>query len=120
MTASTAPGGTDLGTVEVLKRVKAVEAEWETKVAEARVHRDTTLQRQRDETETAVHAAQQEADRERSEAIQAARIAADGEAAKILADGDRAAEAAGREDPASLAEKRTQILQAVLGEFASD
>ncbi len=120
MSATTTPGLSDLGTVEALKRVKAVESEWEAKLAEARAHRDQILQRWRDETEATVHAAQLESERERSEAIQAARIAADGEAAKMLADGDRAAEAAGREDPEDLTEKRAAILAAVLGEFGAD
>jgi len=120
MSATTPPPASDLGTVEALKRVKATETEWETKTAEARAHRDQALQRLRDETEATVHAAQVETERERSEAIQAARTEADAEAAKILADGDQVAADAGSEQPTALKEKRAELLAAVLGEFGTD
>jgi len=120
MSLNAALAVSDSGTVEALKRVKATEAEWESKVAEARAHSDAAARRLRDETEAAVQAAQALADQERSQAVQAARTSADVEAQQIRAEGTKAAEAAGREDPKGLQAKRAAILAAILGEFGSD
>ncbi len=117
MSEPTAPAAPDAGTVEALKRVKAAESEWETKVGEARAHRDAAVRRWTDESAAAVQAAVAGADEERAQALQAARAAAEVEADRIRADGETAAEAAGREDPKQLAQKREEILAAVLGDF---
>ncbi len=108
------------GTVEALKRVKATEAEWETAVAQARAHRDAALRADTDAAARAVQAAQAQVERDRTEAVQAARTEGDAEAARVLAEADKTATAAARDDPDALEARRTAILAAVLGRFLSD
>ena len=119
MAASAPPGGTPLGSIDALKRVKATETEWETSLRVARGAAEEGLQRLRDESEATVKAAQAEADSERARAVQAARAEAEREAAEILAAGTRVAEAAAQGQGKGAADRRNAILAAVLAGFST-
>jgi vacuolar-type H+-ATPase subunit H len=119
MSAAATPG-TELGSIDALKRVKATESDWELKLRAARGASEEALQRLRDESEAAVKAAQASVDAERSEAVQAARTEADRLAAEILAEGERAAAVARRGEGKGTADRKDSILAAVLGGFFQD
>jgi len=113
-----APGGP--ASIEVLKRVKATEVEWELKVATAQREAEEALVRRREETAATLKAASAEAEAERARALERARVGAEAEVATILADGRRAAEAAGRAEGKRPQDRRDQVLATVLGPFAAE
>lgn len=112
MSNTRATSGT--GSLEAVKLVKATETEWEGKTAAARTTADAVLARLRDEAAAAVAAARADAERDRTRAVEAARSSADQEAVKIVADGEVAA----RRDSAGAgrrpADRRDEVLNAVL------
>lgn len=116
MSESTLPPGAPNPSVETLKRIQMEEQSWADRIERARADAAAALERLQNETEAVVHAARQEADRERESQLQAARTASAAEAEKIRADGERAAaEAAqGGRRPA---DRRPEILAAVLGDL---
>ncbi len=87
MSARAEPPDSSLGSIEALKRVKETESEWELKLRDARSTADAALERLRAESEAAVQASQEAADRERAAAVLTARQEAEREAAEILAGG---------------------------------
>ena len=62
--ATTASGAAVLGSIEALKRVKATETEWDTRLSAARQESEEALRRLRDDGDATVKAAETEADRE--------------------------------------------------------
>jgi vacuolar-type H+-ATPase subunit H len=109
---------TGAGSLDAVKLVKATETEWEAKVAAARKAADAAIARLRDQAAAAVAAARVEADRDRTRAVEVARATADAEAAQIVTDGQSAAQrdsaGAGRRP----ADRRAEVLDAVLGNLA--
>jgi vacuolar-type H+-ATPase subunit H len=119
---SDAPGA-PAGSPEVLdalRRVKATEAEWDRRLADARAASAAELARRREAADAAVRAVAREVETERAEAVARADREADAEARTIVADGEAEARQI-RSDEGSLAEgHRAEILAVVLGQFASD
>jgi len=103
--------------VEALKRVKATENEWDTRLGAARKDADATLERLRTEAAATLKAAQAEADRDRLARVATARAATEAEVATIVADGRNAAEQARVGEGRRPAEKKAEILDVVLGTF---
>jgi len=115
-----AHGASASDSVEALKRVKATENEWETRLGAARKDADTTLERLRAEAATAVRAAQTEADHDRLARVAKAHADIEAEAAAIVADGRNAAEQARSGEGRRPADKKSAILDVVLGEFGQE
>ncbi|HYA55143.1 MAG TPA: hypothetical protein VEG42_06040 [Thermoplasmata archaeon] len=113
-------GANATDSVEALKRVKATENEWETRLGAARKDADATLERLRADTAAAVKAAQAEAERDRAARVAQARVDADAEAQAIVDDGRKAAEQAGAGEGRRPADKKAAILDIVLGGFGKD
>lgn len=109
-----------VGSLDELKRVKDVETEWAERLKAARDQAETTLKHLREEAEERVTLARTAASHSRDERVRAARDEADREAARILADGDQQARAALTSAGKRPAERREEILSAVLGEFRPD
>ena len=103
--------------VEALKRVKATENEWETRLGAARQETDATLERLRAEAAAAVKTAQTEADRDRVAKVTTARAATEAEVAAIVAEGRTAAEKARAGEGRRPADKKAEILDVVFGTF---
>ena len=116
--AATGPAAPD--SFEALKRVKAAETEWDAKLTAARSGFAAELERQRDDSDAAIKAAQVAADRTRAQAVQKARDAAEREAMQIVADGKRAAEQAASGAGKRPADRKDEILAVVLAAFAGD
>ncbi len=110
------PPGSPNPSVETLKRIQREEQSWADRIQTARADAAAALERLRNETEAVVHAARQEADREREHRLQAARAQSAAEAEKIRADGERAA-AAAAQGGRRVADRRAEILAAVLGDL---
>jgi vacuolar-type H+-ATPase subunit H len=110
----------DAATVEALRRLKAVEAEWDAKLRDARDAAARTVQRSRDESEATVKAVAAENETERNRLLEAGQQAADREAERIGADGARAADAVRADRSKRPAERADAIVRAVLDPFASD
>jgi vacuolar-type H+-ATPase subunit H len=119
MTEAPAPSG-DPQTVEALRRVKAVEAEWEAKLRSAREETEQAVRRARDEAEATVKAVQTEVEREHARRLEAAAAAADSEASAIRADGETAAAKIRGGQGRRAADRADEIVAAVLGPFASE
>jgi len=117
---SGAPGRSDVGSIEALKRIKAAETEWEEKLASARQMTEATLRRLVEESDATVKATHTEADAARTLSVQRARAEADGEAETIVAEGAKAAAAAARGAGKRPAERSVAVLAAVLGSFGED
>jgi vacuolar-type H+-ATPase subunit H len=104
--------------VDAVRLVKAAETEWEGKTAAARNAAETSLARLNEEAEAAVAAARTQAELSRTRTVEAARASADAEATAIVTAGESAA----RSDSAGAgrrpADRRTEILAAVLGDLA--
>ena len=115
--ATGTPGATANDSVEALKRVKATENEWETRLGAARKDADATLERLRSEAAATVKAAQAEADRDRLARVEQARAATEAEVATIVTDGRKAAEQARVGEGRRPADKKSEILDVVLGTF---
>jgi vacuolar-type H+-ATPase subunit H len=118
--ATEVSGATAPGSVEALKRVKAVETEWEARVSAARQEAEATLQRLREESEAAVKAAQAEAERERTGRIERARTEIAAEVETIIAGGRVEAAVALRGEGRRPADKKSEILDVVLGSFGKE
>jgi vacuolar-type H+-ATPase subunit H len=118
--ATQATGAVAPSSVDALRRVKAVETDWEARLKAAREESEATLRRLREESEAAVKAVHAQMEHERAERVEHARLEATGMAAAILADGEKAAEAAARGEGKRPADKKDAILGAVLGKFVKD
>ncbi len=106
--------------VDALKRVKAVETEWDARLAEARETSRRELARKREEADAAVKAVLQEAEAERLRALERARIVSEAEARGIVSEGEAAARKVRDEREKRGGGRNGEILAAVLGSFASD
>ena len=118
--ATVAHGASASDSVEALKRVKATENEWETRVSAARKDADATLARLRAEASAAVKSAQAEADRDRVARVTKARAENEVQAEAIVTDGRAAAEQARAGAGRRPADKKAAILDVVLGSFGQD
>ena len=118
--ATVAHGASASDSVEALKRVKATENEWESRVSAARSDAQATLERLRTEAAAAVKAAQAEADRDRLARVTQARAETEAEAEAIVADGRAAAERARLGEGRRPADKKAAILDVVLGAFGEN
>ncbi len=112
--------GPDADTIDALKRIKAAEAEWDAKVAAARANADAKLKTAREATERAIADARASAYAERQRAVENARAMADLEARAIVADGERAAKSAADGAGKRPADRKDEILAALLGRFAGE
>lgn len=118
--AAAAGGAAAPGSVEALKRVKATENEWESRLTAARQNSDATLAQLRTEAAAAVKAAQAEGDRDRLARVTQARAETEAQAAAIVADGQRAAEQARVGEGRRPSDKKAAILDVVLGAFGQE
>ena len=118
--ATTTSGASSPDSVEALKKVKATENEWESRLASARRETETTLAELTAQATAAVKEAQAEADRVRTERVVQARNETAVEAETILTEGRSAAESAARGEGRRPAEKKDAILDVVLGSFEQD
>ena len=118
--ATVSAAASHLASVEVLKRVKVTENEWDQRLDVARKEADAVLERLRTDAAAAVREAQTEVDRDRVAHVVESRAATEAEAQTILADGRKAAEQALTGEGRRPAEKRSEILDVVLGAFGKD
>jgi vacuolar-type H+-ATPase subunit H len=118
--AVTTVGASAPDSVEALKRVKATENEWDTRLNAARRDADETLERMRAEADAALKEAQMEADRDRVARVVQARTETETEAEAIVAEGRKAAERALAGEGRRPADKKDAILDIVLGSFGKD
>lgn len=110
----------DEQTVEALRRLKAVEAEWDAKLRAAREDAAQVVQRARDEAEATLKAVAAELEAERGRRREAGKLAADREAEQVRTDGATAAEAVRSDRSKRPSERADAIVAAVLDPFASD
>jgi vacuolar-type H+-ATPase subunit H len=103
--------------LEVLKRVKTVEAEWDLKLEAARRSSQENLVRLKEESAAAIKAAHADVETARARALEEARVEGEREVAEILAEGERAAEAIARPDGKRPQDRPREVLSAVLGPF---
>jgi vacuolar-type H+-ATPase subunit H len=115
--SSAAPEG---GSIEVLKRVKATEIEWDQKLVAARRESEESLARQREETAATLKAALADAEMARARALARARTDMEREVGAILTEGERAAQAAAQPEGKRPQDRPDQVLAAVLGTFVAD
>jgi len=121
MTSSTpAPTPTAGDSLQVLKRVRATEVEWEQKLADARRASEESLAQLREETAAALQAEVVAAETDRARSLERARVDVDREVARILTEGERAAEAAAHADGKRPQDRRDQVLAKVLGPLAEE
>jgi vacuolar-type H+-ATPase subunit H len=118
--AAPPPPGAPPDSIEALKRVRTTENEWDEKLKAAKRWAEEDLQRLRDASEAAVKAAQTEADALRTSTVQTARAAADIEASHIVAEATEAAKAATKGEGKHPADRKDEILAAVLAGFDED
>jgi vacuolar-type H+-ATPase subunit H len=105
------------GSIEALRRVKEAEAEWDLKLRAARGQSQAAVELLRQEAQNAVKSAQVLADGVRANAVLQARQEAEREASDILKAGVKAADAAALGAGKSPADKKDEILAAVLAGF---
>ncbi len=117
MSAPTVPPA-DVATVEALRKLKAVEAEWDARLAEARRDADEAIGRAREETEAALRAVGAELEAERTRRLDGDRAAADREAEAIRQKGEQ--EAAGAAKAGRSPVRADAIVAAVLGPLAGE
>jgi vacuolar-type H+-ATPase subunit H len=103
--------------IEALRRIKQAEAEWELKLRAARGESQAAIEALRQEAENAVKSAQSLADGVRANAVLQAKQEAEREATEILRAGTKAADAAALGAGKSPADKKDEILAAVLAGF---
>jgi vacuolar-type H+-ATPase subunit H len=120
VTDAPASPASDTATVEALRRLKAVEREWEEKLLAARAAADEAVRRARDESEATVKAVVAEAEAERARRLEAGRAAADREAEGIVRDGAKAADELRARKGARPADRSEEIVAAALGPYAHD
>ncbi len=113
------PTGPDAGTVEVLRRVKTTEAEWESKLTAARATSEQALAEAHAGAEASIKAVLSELEARRSHDLEAAVAAADSEAHEIVKTGESAAAKARSGAGKKVTGRKDEIVRAVLGEFAS-
>ena len=115
-----APTPGDSETIEVLRRVKAAESEWDTKLREARAGAEQAVRRAREEAEATLKAVAAEVEGERAHQLELAQVSAEAEAEAIRREGAKAADAlrSGKERRSS--GRADAIVEAVLGPFARD
>lgn len=114
------PNAAPVGSLEDLKRVKDAETEWAERLRTAREQADAKLKQLREEAEGRIGLARTAAHQAREERLRSAQQEAEREAEKVLADGDAQTRAATSESGKRPAERREEILSAVLGEFRPD
>jgi len=119
MAVTAAPAGAP-DSIQALKRVKATESEWDTRLASAKRESEAALERLRTEAAAAVRDGQTAADHDRVARVVQARTETEAQAAAILAEGKTAADDALRGEGRGPAEKRDAILAIVLGSFGKD
>jgi vacuolar-type H+-ATPase subunit H len=113
------PAPTPPGSIEELKRIKQTEHEWDEKLAQAKANADAERQRWRDETDALLQQVRTDSDRQRENALSAARQTSEAEAQKIVNEGEAAAESI-EEKPIKLeGDRATQVIAAILDEFVS-
>jgi len=105
------------GPLEVLKRVKSVETEWDEKLAAARHASQEALGRLKEEAVAAIKAAHADVEAARARALEEARVQGEREVAEILAEGERAAEGIARPDGKRPQDRPREVLAVVLGPF---
>jgi vacuolar-type H+-ATPase subunit H len=109
--------GTPDPSLEPIRRVRAVESEWETKLAAFTAQAKEELERLTREAEAIVASTRAELERKRALAVEKARLDAEAEAATIVAEGKERAAGLRGKGPEELEPLRERILSAVLGEF---
>ena len=119
-TTAAAAAPSDVATVEALRRVKAVESEWELKLRAARGEAEDAVRRARDESEATVKAVGAEAEAERARRLEAGEAAAEKEAEAILQEGSGAAAKLRTEKGKAPSDRASEVLEAVLGPYARD
>jgi vacuolar-type H+-ATPase subunit H len=112
-----AGGPAPTGSIEALRRVKEAESEWELKIRTARGQNQAAVEMLRTESQNAVKSAQVVADGIRANAVLQAKQEADREAADILKAGVKAADSAALGQGKRPADKKDEILAAVLAGF---
>ncbi|HKS59509.1 MAG TPA: hypothetical protein VJS68_01880 [Thermoplasmata archaeon] len=119
MPSETGSGTTDAGSgnLEVLRRIRSAEAEWETRLRSAQEGWARQREQLRSEIEQAVRDAQAEAERLRETMLTEARGQADRAAEQIVTEGREAAEAIALRTSGQIARKRSEILDALLGDL---
>lgn len=119
MTGTSAPP-TDQATVEALRRVKAVEQEWETRLRDARENAEQAIRRARDEADATLKAVAAELESERAHRLEAAHAASQRDEEAVHLEGAKAAEAV-RAGQGKLPTGRDAVIVAtVLDPFSSD
>ncbi len=117
---SATPAPAPVGSLEELQHVKDAEAEWTARVRAARDEGEATLKRLREEADGRIGLARTAAQQTREERVSAAKKEAGAQATQILFDGDRQARAVVAEPGKRPADRREEILSAVLSEFRTD
>ncbi|HTW40676.1 MAG TPA: hypothetical protein VMF04_07500 [Thermoplasmata archaeon] len=115
--AMAAPAPAPSGSIEALRRVKEVEAEWELKLRTARGQSQAALEQLRASAENAVKSAQSLADGVRANTVLQAKQEAEREAAEILRAGTKAADQAALGQGKRPADQKDEILAVVLAGF---
>jgi len=119
MTDAAAPMS-DAETVDALRRVKAVEAEWEARLRAAREEAEQAVRRARDEAEATLKAVAAEAGTERARRLDEGRAASERDAEAIRRDGATAADAQRAEQGKRPADRSKQIVATVLDPYSRD
>jgi vacuolar-type H+-ATPase subunit H len=115
-----APPPADSATVEALRRVKAVENEWELRLRAARGEAEEAVRRAREEAEATVKAVAAEAEAERARRLDAGRAAAEKEAEAIVSEGADAAARLRAEKGKGPTDRAAEVVAAALGPYAPD
>ncbi|HXY47511.1 MAG TPA: hypothetical protein VEK13_06420 [Thermoplasmata archaeon] len=114
------PSASVEGSVELLKRVKATETDWDQRLRAAQHDSEETLSRLRSDRDAAVHAAMAAADDERARALERARTEIEREVAAILAEGKATADSAARVEGKRPTDQRDRVIAIVLGSLSRD
>jgi len=118
--ASATATGADGATVEVLRRVKAVESEWELKLRAARGEADEAVRRAREEADATVKTVAAGAETERTRRLETGRAAAEKEAEAIVREGAAAAGRLRTNKGKGPADRSAEVVAAALGPYARD
>lgn len=120
MTDAPAAGGPDAATVEALRRLKAVEAEWDEKLRAARTEAEEAVRRARDEAEATVKAVVAATEAERARRLDQGRAATEREADAIVREGAKAAEELRTRKGGRPSDRSEEVVAAALGPYAHD
>lgn len=116
---SEAKGPEISASVEVLRKLKAIEGEWDAKLAAVKAEGVQKLAKAREAAEAKIAAARGDVDRWREVQLVASRSEAQSETEKIRSDGERAAaELSSAASKGKAVSKK--VLDAVLGDFRAD